>query len=121
MKQEFCLNIIWKKRIQGPKPELRLKIICKKIIHSCFIAVNEARILSFKIILAGFEILKAEKILLKRKCIVKRVLKKSLWTRGQSGYPQVTCRGRVEALGVRIESGRQKVLPVRRLLITFTL
>ena len=64
---------------------------------------------------AGFEILKSEKFLLKRKCIVKRVLKKSLWTRGQSGYPQVTCRGRVEALGIRIESGRQKVLPVRRL------
>ena len=38
-----------------------------------------------------------------------------MWTRGQSGYPQVTCRGRVEALGIRIESGRQKVLPVRRL------
>ena len=45
----------------------------------------------------------------------KEVLKKKLWTRGQWGYPQVTCRGRVEALGIRIESGRQKVLPVRRL------
>ena len=41
--------------------------------------------------------------------------KKNLWTRGQSGYPQVTCRGRVEALGIRIESAKQKVLPVRRL------
>ena len=36
-----------------------------------------------------------------------------LWTRGQSDYTQVTGRGRVEALGIRIESGRPKVLPVR--------
>ena len=43
-------------------------------------------------------------------------MKKNLWTRGQPGYPQVTCRGRVEALGIRIESGRQKVLSVRRLI-----
>ena len=33
-----------------------------------------------------------------------------------SGYPQVKCRGRVEALGIRIESGRPEVLPVRCLL-----
>ena len=38
-----------------------------------------------------------------------------LWTRGQSGYPQVTGRGRVDALGVGFESGRPDVLPVRRL------
>ena len=31
----------------------------------------------------------------------------------QSGYPQVTGRGRVEALGVVFESGRPKVLSVR--------
>ena len=47
----------------------------------------------------------------------KEGFEKNLWTRGQSGYPQVTCRGRVEALGIRIESGRQKVLPVRRLVV----
>ena len=46
-------------------------------------------------------------VLPKNYCLIK--------TRGQSGYPQVTCRGRVEALEIRIESGRPKVLPVRRL------
>ena len=43
---------------------------------------------------------------------------KNLWgrARGQSGYPQVTGRGRVDALGVGFESGRPDVLPVRSLL-----
>ena len=45
------------------------------------------------------------------------IILKILWTRGQSGYPRVACRGRVEALGIRIESERPKVLPVRRLFL----